>query len=653
MKDETEEKENLVKEFPGEEPKKRLGFPKLPKLPRVGKKWLVGLGVVFGMIFVFGLVMIIPAKKVLADVSSLQVSSKELMTGFREKNLPKTKEANQRTKENFDRLTTDLRFFRWLGIVPVVKGYWQDGQHLLNAGEAGLQVVDLVVEGIEPYADIIGFSEEGKGEGTTAEDRINFVVETVDKLQPQLDKINEKMAVVKNELDQIDPSRYPEELRGKKIRSQVKTLIEFADQAHFLLKDGQPVIKQAPWLLGQDKPRKYLVVFQNDAELRPTGGFLTAYAILEVFKGKITPLISEDIYSLDARFGKRIPAPEPIEKYLPKVYYWNLRDMNLSPDFSVSMATFSANYNQVPAVPKVDGVVAVDTQVLVRLLDVLGPIGVSGWGNFSSEEDPRCAGCPQVVYELERLITKPVSEIRTSRKAVIGPLMHSILQNAMQSPKDKMAAIFNVGLSSVSGKHLLFYFFDEEIQRAFESFNMAGRIKDFEGDYFHLNDCNFAGAKSNMFIEQEVEQNIEVDSDGVVIKEVTISYKNPAPPSDCNLERGELCLNGLYRDWVRLYVPKGSVLLDSSGSEVDVQTYEDLGKTVFEAFYGDKYPLRPLGSAKVIFKYKLPFKVEKNDEYKFLIQKQPGTKDHLYTIKINGQEEMFELKGDKEIKFSL
>jgi len=104
---------------------------------------------------------------------------------------------------------------------------------------------------------------------------------------------------------------------------------------------------------------------------------------------------------------------------------------------------------------------------------------------------------------------------------------------------------------------------------------------------------------------------------------------------------------------VRLYVPKGSILLDSSGSEVEVQTYEDLGKTVFEAFYGDKYPLRPLGSGKVIFRYKLPFKLRKGGEYKMLIQKQPGTKDHLYAIKINGQEEIFELKNDKEIKFIL
>jgi len=136
-----------------------------------------------------------------------------------------------------------------------------------------------------------------------------------------------------------------------------------------------------------------------------------------------------------------------------------------------------------------------------------------------------------------------------------------------------------------------------------------------------------------------------------VTKTVTIDYKNPQPASDCNLERGELCLNGLYRDWVRVYVPKGSELIESNGSEVEVATYEDLDKTVFEAFYGDKSPLRPLGKAQLVFKYKLPFKVEKDKPYGLLIQKQPGTYGYEYSVNFAGKQDTFELKTDREIKF--
>ena len=77
---------------------------------------------------------------------------------------------------------------------------------------------------------------------------------------------------------------------------------------------------------------------------------------------------------------------------------------------------------------------------------------------------------------------------------------------------------------------------------------------------------------------------IASQSDGTVTKTVTVNYKNPYPPSDCNLARGNLCLNAVLRDWFRIYVPKGSQLISDSGSEVKMTSYEDLGKTVFEGF---------------------------------------------------------------------
>jgi hypothetical protein len=100
-------------------------------------------------------------------------------------------------------------------------------------------------------------------------------------------------------------------------------------------------------------------------------------------------------------------------------------------------------------------------------------------------------------------------------------------------------------------------------------------------------------------------------------------------------------------------VPEGSELIEAQGSEVEVKTYEEFGKTVFEAFYGDKSPLRPEGKAQVTFKYKLPFKVQKGDAYKLMIQKQPGTKNHQYLINLNGQEQYFELDADRELQFQI
>lgn len=576
----------------------------------------------------------------------------EMKTAIKEQNLVKIKETSKNIREDVERLRGKVRKYVFVSTLPLIGNYYRDVEHGFNASIAGLDSVDLVVEAITPYADILGLGgvKTATSAGKTTLDRVTFLVTTLDKIRPELDKISGGLQIAKKEIDQIDTNRYPEEFQGVKIKENLRSAISAIDQISSLVNDAKPLLEVAPELMGVNAPKYYFVLFQNDAELRPTGGFMTAYGILRVDKGKLTPVLSEDIYSLDASFNKKIPAPDPIKKYLKEPYYY-LRNMNLSPDFAESMKPFMAYYlNQIPGSKKVDGVIAVDTKVLVALLKVLGSIGVPEWGNFSAEIDKRC-DCPQVVYRLEEIADKPISALKTSRKAVIGPLMHSILANAFNSPKSKMAGLFNAGLTAIAEKHVLFYLLDEKSQKAVEAFNLAGRVREYDGDYQFLVDTNFGGAKSNLFIKQKIEEKIEVSPSGDITKTINITYDNPFKASDCGLLSGGLCLNGLYRDWIRLYVPKGSELLEVTGSEIKANTYEDLGKTVFEAFYGDKYPLRPQSITKVSFKYKLPFKVEKGKPYKLLIQKQAGVEKYDMSIDFNGKKQEFELRTDKELKW--
>ena len=302
------------------------------------------------------------------------------------------------------------------------------------------------------------------------------------------------------------------------------------------------------------------------------------------------------------------------------------------------MDQFLEIYKDIPGTRQIDGIIAIDTTVPVKLLDIIGPIGVGGWGNFSSEIDPRC-DCPQVVYALEEIADRPSYAIKLDRKAVLGPLMHSLMANAMGSPKHLWPELLNSILTSIQEKHMLLYFLDENTQKIAEDFNSAGRIKDFEGDYLHINDNNFGGAKTDMFIERSVEQEMEIES-GKVVKTVSISYNNPHKGSNCNLEAGQLCLNGVYKDWVRIYVPLGSELISVVGSEDESVTGEEFSKTFFTAFF----TMRPESQSKLVFKYQLPSM--NTDTYQLLIQKQPGKPTIKHTIIYNGVEQEIDLSTD-------
>ncbi len=626
-----------------------------------GKKrvlWtLVGLGILF-LVFILGLT--IPSFFVYRKAQKLIVSAQSLEGVVREEqDIDKIKQGITQLRSDLLGLQKSFKYLSWTKPIPLLSAYYQDGEAVIKAGLYGMDAAELVVTTIEPYADIIGFkgdeSEQAQSGEESASDRVEFVVQTINEVIPQLEVISEKTKLVQTEIDKINPNRYPVTFAGKKIREKIRSLIVIVDEVANIIGQGKPLLEVAPYLLGIDEQRTYLILFQNDKELRPTGGFMTAYSIMSVDKGKFKPVLSNDIYNLDARYTPVLPAPEPIIKYIKGPYVLSrslrLRDMNFNPDFKNSMELFTQEVQKL-GIRNIDGVIAVDTQVLVNLLEVTGEIGVPGFGNFSTKIIPEC-DCPQVIYELESfadtegpIVWDPVSgEIVfappniDNRKKIIGPLMNSILSNAMGQPKDKLPELFEAGYKSLTEKHVLFYMLDEEVQRGVEAFNIAGRLKDYQEDYLHINDANLGGRKSNLYVSQEVHQEIEIARDGSVEKLLTITYKNP--------QDYDGWLNSVLPNWTRIYVPLGSELISVDGLEEAGETYEELGKTVFCG----GFRLRPQGVVKLSFKYKLPFKF--NKEYKLLIQKQAGHDSPLYTISLGKQEEEFFLKTDKELRFRI
>ena len=636
-------------------PKKTHKFN--PKLLLTGLGGLAGVVILFAIIGYFSLYR--PGMRLLAQVRQLEATGRDIIPQVKSQDLAAIQSQLGKVKTDLEAVKKEYQSFSWLKVVPVVSAYVQDGEGFIQAAEELLAAGDVTISAIAPYADVIGLKGiSGGGDGgKTAQDRITFIVNTIDKLRPELDKIGGHLEAAKQAVSKVDPARYPESFNGQAVRSQLDDGLKLLSDAATLTTEAKPLLESAPYILGTDSVRRYLVLFQNDAEIRGTGGFMTGYAVIEVNKGKITTITSDDIYKLDEKFPKKIKAPDAILKFLPLVPYWYLRDQNLSPDFRVSMETFMPNY-KLTREPTVDGVIAVDTQVLVDLLKVTGKIGVPGYGNFGADEDPRC-NCPNVFYELQLLAggEEPVVWDSVSgkivqapanygnRKGFLGPVMYSILANTMAQPKSKMPDLFRTGLDNLKAKHILLYFFDAKAQSAAESFNIAGRVREPEQDYLMVVDSNFSGAKTNIWVTYKADSKVEIGGDGSVTKTLTLTYSNPQSKAVKITEARNL--NGLFRDWVRVYVPKGSELIETKGYESGQAVSVDLDKTVFEGFF----TLAPGNTRQISLKYKLPTKV--TSPYKLLIQKQGGSKVFPYTITVNNKSKPeILLDGDHELVYS-
>lgn len=249
-------------------------------------------------------------------------------------------------------------------------------------------------------------------------------------------------------------------------------------------------------------------------------------------------------------------------------------------------------------------------------------------------------GIADVVYKLE-LYSEIVNQSKRDRKGVVGELMDALIDKVMNAKPEEFPKYFETFREAADQKHILFYFHNTSAQDFVEKHNYAGQIHDYDEDYFHLNNSNFGGLKGNLYLKQKVVQDIKIDEDGSITKSVDITLANTA--------RADGWLNSIYLNWMRLYVPEDSRLISKKVPR-DFSTGQELGKEVFRG-YSATYPLN---STTVNFTYRLPFKLSPSEDYKMLIQKQPGVDSVEMTIKVNGvTREQFDLKGDKEVTIKL
>jgi hypothetical protein len=582
---------------------------------------VVVLFTVLGYFFVYS-----PYRKIRSRADVLVASARELKQVFSQNDINLLdKKVNEFSKE-YDLFKAEAKVVYWASFIP----YVADFKNLVEAGDYLLKAGRDAVVAVSPYADLIGFKK-----GTTSfverssEDRLQTAILTLDKVLTKVDVIAEDIHQAEIRINQINPNRYPKKIGSLEIREKIINGKEQFKGLGALFVDAKPLVKRLPEIFGKDKEKTYLILFQNDKELRATGGFLTSYAVFKVKDGKIKIEKSDDIYSLDNNIAVHPAAPREIATYHKGVYKFYIRDSNLSPDFPTSVKLFDSLYQKCGSRVEYDGIITLDSKVLVDMLTIFGDTEADGIV-FSAKTDKRC-NCPQVIYQLFDMIDRPVPYIKTNRKGILGDLMYVLFYKAIGfSPSKYWGTLAQQMFKNLQEKHILLYFNDPDLQKSVESLNFAGRVRGYQGDYLHVNNVNFAGAKSNMFVNQSITSKTKTEN-GKVTREVTVEFKNPHPHSDCDLERGGLCLNAILRNWIRVYVPKGSKLVSFKGSEKKVETYDELGKTVFEGFL----QVSPQGKAQVIVEYTLPPGVDTKN-YKLLVQKQPGTYEDKLKVELDG-----------------
>ncbi len=602
------------------------------------KKTLIRLFLIFLILF---LMIFLPVRGVYQSLKRINTAAKTASAGLKSENLDTIRSSVKEMKSASAQLDGSLNWLFWVRIIPFLGNYYADAKHFAKAANYELEAAQTITDSLDPYKKELGFS----GTPTPGQDRVAQAVKILNKVIPELDKVQPELKSASEEVANIDVNKYPEKWGSRNVRSLVDTAKNFIGGAYYAVSQARPALEIAPQALGEPSAKNYLIIFQNDKELRATGGFMTAYAFLKLDHGHISSSTSDDIYRLDEKLlevckTKVCPLSPPavISKYLPEANgkprtAWSMRDSNLSPDLPTSLRQFEKMYGLIGDGTTWDGIITIDTHVVEELIKITGPIEVFGT-KYSADIDKRC-NCPNVIYELEAY-SQIIEKGEKDRKAILGTLMQQILSRSLGASTEKLPEFINAGVKLAQSKHVMLFMHDDKIQKAVSSLDWTGEIKSTSGDYLHINDSNFAGGKSNLYVTEDVSLDIDPKTG---THKLEITYKNPQVYSSW--------LNQRNRDYVRIYVPKGAKLVSSKGSDVAVTTIDnDLGKTVYEAFI----EIRPQNSRVLNFVYQTSSPYEKDGKYPLLIQRQPGTKDFSYTVKLNGNtKSTFNLDMDKSL----
>ena len=140
-----------------------------------------------------------------------------------------------------------------------------------------------------------------------------------------------------------------------------------------------------PKLVALDGTKNYLILLQNNMELRPAGGFIGSFAKVAFENGKLKKLEVNDIYAIDGQLGFHVEPPKEIKEDLGQKD-WFLRDSNWESDFPTSARQAQWFYTKETG-ERVEGVVAIDISAMEGLLSSIGGVELADYKEKITSEN--------------------------------------------------------------------------------------------------------------------------------------------------------------------------------------------------------------------------------------------------------------------------
>jgi len=524
--------------------------------------------------------------------------------------LPNTEIQLQQSAANFIQAKSDLDSINVLvkSLIKIIPAANQQFSAANNIIDAGAKLSDSAAVMTDALAQI---------KINKSLDNLNLT-SNLTILKDHLNQVLPDLRTASDELQQISAKDLPADYQAKLTGLQtalppiVKTLEDFNSASNLLLK-----------VLGQDNQKRYLVLFQNNNEIRPTGGFIGSYALVDIDRGNVKKIEvpGGGPYDLKGNLKAAIESPLPLHLVNAR---WEFQDANWFADLPKSAEKLNYLFEKSGG-PTVDGLIFINASLIEQILSVTGPVSLPDYQLTISKDN--------FINEIQKEVEVNYDKTANRPKQIIADLTPILINKLLSSDQGQMISLLNLFLASLNEKEIQFYFNDYDLEKFVNQNNWGGKIKDTKSDYLDIVSTNIAGEKTDAKIQQNAILKVNVQPDGSIINNLTITKTHSGLANEPFYGVPNL-------DYMRIYAPKGSEFLSAEGFEAmpteffldDTNNYVkdpdvsliEMTKTIdplsnteilneeSKTVFANWFKVEPGGTKTATISYKLPFKLNLN-----------------------------------------
>lgn len=642
-----------------------------------GNKYLYLVGGILLTILIVGLAYfaIIPGITIKNAMNELVGVGVQLQADLDAKRVTDFSTYLGRIDEQLNIVNAEIDKFDFLRDIPSTEGYYKNLQVIKQISSKS----NSLLAEVSPDLDTI-FESAGYKSGDTTEsesgNEVGGIISELPRIVTLYQDKEEEILDLLSTFNKIDPNYIPDVVTGG-IKTKVIQIQKVTADFPVLSAQLKDTLSMLPELLGAESPTKYLVIYQNEKEMRSSGGLLTAFGNLTIDKG----VPGDDISSTDMLLLENyVSGYLGIDVGYRNIYgqdvlmnsygnscgssYLRAQDSGIYPDLNVSIDMFKDYYDKAnkynkKQFPDYDHIVIINTFFASDIISLVEPLEVEGQ-TITSEN------AAKIIFG--ETSSQSISDPAT-RKEFIGKVASALKDKFNQLTAADFPHIVQILIKTIQAKNLAFYSENKEAQAYFDELGLSGRIeKNFAGDYFHLNEAQNCALKANFYVYDTVTKNITINEAGDIRKDISIEWVNEKVWDAAEENIYSASFNFRYRAWIRLFMPQGSKVVKTDGYEKSLWLYwpvqyfdkkmqKEVSDNIIYFDHRRLFPTDPVRKYNLNVSYTLPesLRYSETSGYRLLLQKHPGKKAERYIININDKGSLttadFVLDRDKVLTY--